>query len=103
MEQFCCAIRVSVDVLYAIHECALGISPVTSFSGGKKMEQIKVKAHLLHVAIIEQLLEERAALVLAIDEHQRCLDNTCCGALPLPCYIVLLRGRLLSALPAAQG
>ena len=29
----CCAIRVSVDVLYPIHVCALGISPVTSYSG----------------------------------------------------------------------
>ena len=27
--------------------------------------------HLVRVAIIEQLLEERAALVLAVDEHQR--------------------------------
>ena len=36
--------------------------------------------HLVRVAIIEQLLEERAALVLAVDEHRRCLDNTCCGA-----------------------
>ena len=29
----CCAIRVSVDVLYAKHDCALLISPVTSYSG----------------------------------------------------------------------
>ena len=25
-----------MDVLYAMHDCALGISPVTSFSGAKK-------------------------------------------------------------------
>ena len=31
----CCAIRVSVDVLYAIHDCALGISADTSDSGVK--------------------------------------------------------------------
>ena len=32
----CCAIRASVDLLYAIHYSALGISPVISFSGVKK-------------------------------------------------------------------
>ena len=32
----CCAVRVSVDVLYAIHDCALGKSPVTSYSGVKR-------------------------------------------------------------------
>ena len=31
----CCAIRVSVDALCALHDCALGISPVTSDSGVK--------------------------------------------------------------------
>ena len=32
----CCALRVSEDVLFAMHDCALGISPVTSYSGVKK-------------------------------------------------------------------
>ena len=37
MEQYDVApgIRVSEEVLFAIHDCALGISPVTSYSGVK--------------------------------------------------------------------
>ena len=34
-EHGCNAIRVSEDVLFAIHDCALGMSPVTSDSGVK--------------------------------------------------------------------
>ena len=34
---WCCrAIRVSVHVLFALHDCAVGMSPVTSYSGGKE-------------------------------------------------------------------
>ena len=35
LQTYGCAIRVSVDALCALHDCALGISPVTSYSGVK--------------------------------------------------------------------
>ena len=34
-----CAIRVSVDVLCALHDCALGTSPVTSYSDANSHPQ----------------------------------------------------------------
>ena len=35
-----CAIRVSVDVLFAIHDGSLGFSPVTSYSGVKTTQHV---------------------------------------------------------------
>ena len=58
--------RVSVDVLHALHDCASGISPVTSFSG--VMQILRVVSTVFWISLTEIFERIREALCCNVSE-----------------------------------